>query len=312
MVRKCERLRDGKGSPFSLATAVVATLTRLGRHDDVYCGSSQPTYAIMGLLAELSLRAMDSRNGRSKTDADQPQLPQTTYGSTDVRGRKELETTRSVTTLRVQNTKCKGRTLKGTEGINGERKKAYSVGWEVKKRMCLYVQKAATKVLIQEKRNPFPENVTMWERIHEGQNTAKVERWEMPTWCHMFNSTLTGSARVWVDDLPPKSVNSYDDLKKAFLANFLQQKKCIKDQVEIHHIKQREGESTEDFVQRFKTESRHVKGAPECMRIFRFMHGITNPELIKRLYDKILKSVDEIVSANITIFNLYDLFMFWQ
>nr|GEV07471.1 hypothetical protein [Tanacetum cinerariifolium] len=70
----------------------------------------------------------------------------------------------------------------------------------------------------------------------------------MPTWCHMFNSTLTGSARVWFDDLPPESVDSYDDLKKAFLANFLQPKKCIKDPIEIHHIKQREGESTEDIV----------------------------------------------------------------
>ncbi|GKF02547.1 reverse transcriptase domain-containing protein [Tanacetum coccineum] len=74
------------------------------------------------------------------------------------------------------------------------------------------------------------------------QAAAKVERWAMPTWCHMFNSTLTGSARVWFDDLPPESVDSYDDLKEAFLANFRQQKKCIKDPVEIHHIKQREGQ----------------------------------------------------------------------
>ncbi|GJR73889.1 reverse transcriptase domain-containing protein [Tanacetum coccineum] len=39
----------------------------------------------------------------------------------------------------------------------------------------------------------------------------------------------------------------------------------------------------------FKIESRDVKGAPEIMRILGFMHGITNPELIKRLHDKILK-----------------------
>ncbi|GKF03290.1 reverse transcriptase domain-containing protein, partial [Tanacetum coccineum] len=75
----------------------------------------------------------------------------------------------------------------------------------------------------------------------------------MPTWCHMFISTLTRSARVWFDDLPPEFIDSYDDLKKAFLANYLQQKKCIKDPVKIHHIKQREGKSTEDFVQRVTT-----------------------------------------------------------
>ncbi|GKA90569.1 reverse transcriptase domain-containing protein, partial [Tanacetum coccineum] len=72
----------------------------------------------------------------------------------------------------------------------------------------------------------------------------------MPTWCHMFNSTLTGNARVWFDDLPQDSIDSYDDLKKSFLENYLQQKKCIKDPVEIHNIKQRDGESTEEFVRR--------------------------------------------------------------
>nr|GEV46413.1 reverse transcriptase domain-containing protein [Tanacetum cinerariifolium] len=124
---------------------------------------------------------------------------------------------------------------------------------------------------------------------------AKVERWAMPKWWHMFDSTLTGSARVWFDDLPPESLDSYDDLKEAFLANFRQKKKCIKDPVEIHHIKQNERESTEDFVRRFKVESRDVKGAPKIMRILGFMHGITNPKQIKRLHDKISKSVDEMM-----------------
>ncbi|GJT41574.1 reverse transcriptase domain-containing protein [Tanacetum coccineum] len=119
------------------------------------------------------------------------------------------------------------------------------------------------------KKSRMPNNVKTYDgsddledHLKIFQAAAKVERWAMPTWCHMFNSTLTRSARVWFDDLPLESIDSYDDLKKAFLANYLQQKKCIKDQVEIHHIKQREGESTEDFVQRFKAESRHVKGAP--------------------------------------------------
>ncbi|GJX31823.1 reverse transcriptase domain-containing protein [Tanacetum coccineum] len=127
------------------------------------------------------------------------------------------------------------------------------------------------------------------------QAAAKTERWAMPTWCHMFKSTLTGNPRVWFDDLPAESIDSYDDLKKAFLENYLQQKKYIKDPIELHNIKQRDGESTEDFVRRYKLESSDVKGAPECMRISGFMHGITNPELIKHLHDKIPKTVDEMM-----------------
>ncbi|GKF61326.1 hypothetical protein Tco_0181380, partial [Tanacetum coccineum] len=36
-----------------------------------------------------------------------------------------------------------------------------------------------------------------------------------------------------------------------------------------------------------------VEGAPECMRISEFMHGITHPGLIKRLYERIPRSIDE-------------------
>nr|GEW19388.1 reverse transcriptase domain-containing protein [Tanacetum cinerariifolium] len=100
---------------------------------------------------------------------------------------------------------------------------------------------------------------------------------------------------VWFDDLPPESIDSYNDLKKAFLENYLQQKNYIKDPIELHNIKQRDGESTEDFIRKYKLERRDVKGAPECMSIFGFVHGITNPELIKRLHAKILKTVAEMM-----------------
>ncbi|GJY51842.1 hypothetical protein Tco_0442689 [Tanacetum coccineum] len=60
------------------------------------------------------------------------------------------------------------------------------------------------------------------------------------------------------------------------------------------------GESMEEFVRRYKLECRDVKGAPECMKISGFMHGITNPELIKRLHDKIPKSVDEMMRVTTT------------
>ncbi|GKA62832.1 reverse transcriptase domain-containing protein [Tanacetum coccineum] len=129
------------------------------------------------------------------------------------------------------------------------------------------------------------------------QAAAKTERCAMPTWCHMFNSTLTGNARVWFDDLPPESIDSYNDLREAFLKNNLQQKKCIRDPIVLHNIKQRDGEFTKDFIQRYKSESGNVKGAPECMRISGFMHGIINPELIKRFHEKIPKTVDEMMQV---------------
>ncbi|GJV12409.1 reverse transcriptase domain-containing protein [Tanacetum coccineum] len=85
--------------------------------------------------------------------------------------------------------------------------------------------------------------------------------------------------------------------KAAFLAYFMQQKKYVKDPVEIYSIKQRDGETIEEFMERFKIETGHIKGAPECMRIYRFMHGVNNPELTKRLNERVPKTVEEMMTA---------------
>ncbi|GJV65888.1 reverse transcriptase domain-containing protein [Tanacetum coccineum] len=66
-----------------------------------------------------------------------------------------------------------------------------------------------------------------------------------------------------------------------------------KDPVGDNQLQARDGESTEDFMERYKAEVLDVEGAPECMRISGFMHGITHPGLIKRLYERIPRYMDE-------------------
>ncbi|GKB52238.1 hypothetical protein Tco_0902991 [Tanacetum coccineum] len=110
----------------------------------------------------------------------------------------------------------------------------------------------------------MPKNV----KTYDG---AQVERWAMPTWCHMFNSTLIGTARVWFDELSPESIDGYKDLKAAFLAYFMQQKKYVKDPVEIHNIK---------------------------ARGWRDLSGVNKPELNKeRLNEHVLKTMEEMMTA---------------
>nr|GEY06379.1 hypothetical protein [Tanacetum cinerariifolium] len=96
----------------------------------------------------------------------------------------------------------------------------------------------------------------------------------------------------------PNNVKTYDgtgdpeDHVKVFQAS-AQQKKYVKDPVEIHNIKQRDGETIEDFMERFKIETGRLKGAPGCMRIFGFMHGVNNPELTKCLNEHVPKTMEE-------------------
>nr|GEV26385.1 reverse transcriptase domain-containing protein [Tanacetum cinerariifolium]GEW03747.1 reverse transcriptase domain-containing protein [Tanacetum cinerariifolium] len=94
------------------------------------------------------------------------------------------------------------------------------------------------------RKTQMPNNIKTYDRTGDPEDHVKiiqaatqVEGWAMPTWCHMFNSTLIGAARVWFDELPPEIIDGYKDMKAEFLSYFMQQKKYVKDLVEIHNIK---------------------------------------------------------------------------
>nr|GEV72806.1 hypothetical protein [Tanacetum cinerariifolium] len=155
-------------------------------------------------------------------------------------------------------------------------------------------------------RTQMPNNVKTYDGTRDPEDHIKifqaaalVKRWVMPIWCHMFHSTLIGAARVWFNELPPEIIDSYKDLKAVFLAYFMQQKKYVKDPVEIYNIKQKDGETIEDFMERFKVETECVKGAPECMQISGFMHGFNNPKLTKRLNEHVPKTMEEMMITTI-------------
>ena len=48
-------------------------------------------------------------------------------------------------------------------------------------------------------------------------------------------------------------------------------------------------------MERFKDECIHVKACPEVLKISGFMNGINNPELIRKLNDKVPQTFDELM-----------------
>ncbi|GJT74888.1 reverse transcriptase domain-containing protein [Tanacetum coccineum] len=150
------------------------------------------------------------------------------------------------------------------------------------------------------RRAKLPWNIRVYEGNKDPEDhfgifsaAAEQEEWLMPIWCKMFHQTLGGAARNWFDDLDPKSVDSFEELSQKFLEEFSQQKRYAKDPTEIHGIKRRQNEGLQAFMDRFKSESSHIKGVPPVLRISAFMHGHGHPELAKKLNDKIPKTVDE-------------------
>nr|GEV27653.1 reverse transcriptase domain-containing protein [Tanacetum cinerariifolium] len=148
-----------------------------------------------------------------------------------------------------------------------------------------------------------------WMCEEEDPFTPQIRNFESSRRTRMPNNVKTydgtgdpedhGQPGLWFDELPPESIDSYKDLKVAFLAYFMQQKKHVKDLVEIHTIKQKDGETIEDFMESFKVKTRRMKGASKCMRISSFMHGVNNPELTKRLNEHVPKAMEEMTITTI-------------
>nr|GEW93845.1 hypothetical protein [Tanacetum cinerariifolium] len=67
---------------------------------------------------------------------------------------------------------------------------------------------------------------------------------------------------------------------------------CPKDR---ERFRSKDGETIEDIMKRFKVKTGHMKGAPECMRISEFMHGLNNLELTKRLNEHVSKTMEEMM-----------------
>ncbi|GJV70135.1 reverse transcriptase domain-containing protein [Tanacetum coccineum] len=103
-------------------------------------------------------------------------------------------------------------------------------------------------------------------RIHNFKSSRKTR---MPNNVKTYDGTGDPEDHVKIfqaaAQLSSESIDGYKDLKAAFLAYFMQQKKYVKDPVEIHNIKQRDGETIEDFIERFKRLNEHVPKTMEEM-----------------------------------------------
>nr|GEX25172.1 reverse transcriptase domain-containing protein [Tanacetum cinerariifolium] len=103
----------------------------------------------------------------------------------------------------------------------------------------------------------------------------------------------SSDGRYWKSNSKRHKPMDEDDLMMPWMCEEL--KKYVKDPVEIHNIKQKNEETIEDFIERFKVETGRIKGAPKCMRISKFMHGVNNPKLTKRLNEHVPKTMEEMM-----------------
>nr|XP_043625725.1 uncharacterized protein LOC122597159 [Erigeron canadensis] len=96
-----------------------------------------------------------------------------------------------------------------------------------------------------------------------------------------------------VGSLTEGSINSFDELKTKFLSHFCQLEKHKKTHVAAHNIKQRENETSRDFIERFIVESQEITGLPESQGVSGLIHGCRKRELVECLNTDLAETFDE-------------------
>ncbi|XP_074353915.1 uncharacterized protein LOC141692837 [Apium graveolens] len=73
--------------------------------------------------------------------------------------------------------------------------------------------------------------------------------------CKMFKTYLKGSASMWYKSLKPRSIGSYEQLKRKFLKYYSHLCRKAKDTEALVHCRQRANEELGDYLARFKEEA---------------------------------------------------------
>ncbi|GFZ08243.1 hypothetical protein Acr_20g0000510 [Actinidia rufa] len=89
--------------------------------------------------------------------------------------------------------------------------------------------------------------------------------------CKAFSATLKGTTRSWFRKLSPETIDSFGDLSKLFVANFMncrvRQEKCF----HLFTVHQKDGESLKNYVKRFNQTVREVEDPSDKVVVMAMM-----------------------------------------
>ncbi|GFS29058.1 hypothetical protein Acr_00g0005170 [Actinidia rufa] len=111
--------------------------------------------------------------------------------------------------------------------------------------------------------------------------------------CKAFSATLKGPARSWFRKLSPGTVDSFGELSRLFVANFMSCRNRQKNASHLFTVHQKETESLKDFMKRFNQAVLDVEDPSDKVIIMAMMEGLRPGPL----FDSLSKNVPETLSA---------------
>ncbi|XP_058078570.1 uncharacterized protein LOC131226876 [Magnolia sinica] len=131
------------------------------------------------------------------------------------------------------------------------------------------------------------ESYCSWMQI---QSTSEVMM------CKAFSITLTGVARSWYRQLKPKLINMFAMLSKAFLTQFIVEKKSRKPSTHLLTLKQKSGESLKDYISRFNEEALQVDDYFNKMALTAMISGLKDGRFLFSIGKNPLATLSDLIN----------------
>uniref|UniRef100_A0A2N9I8K3 Uncharacterized protein n=1 Tax=Fagus sylvatica TaxID=28930 RepID=A0A2N9I8K3_FAGSY len=122
--------------------------------------------------------------------------------------------------------------------------------------------------------------------------------------CRTFLTNLRGSARTWFNQLETGSIDTFAQLSRAFIDNFIGGRRSARPANYLLNIRQREGESLRSYVQRFNKEAVQIDEPNEYVALTAFNAGLLKGDFLFQLCKDPPKSMSELMTSQKSVTNL--------
>ncbi|KAL0361497.1 UNVERIFIED_CONTAM: hypothetical protein Sradi_3834200 [Sesamum radiatum] len=110
--------------------------------------------------------------------------------------------------------------------------------------------------------------------IYLDLRTALQHRYTDGIKCRVFITTFARTAQQWFNQLPPAVIGSFREFHSLFLHQFASSRKHQKTKLSLFSIRQKEGESLKDYLQRSNTADLEVPSATQEVKASAFAQGL--------------------------------------
>uniref|UniRef100_A0A2N9FF19 Integrase catalytic domain-containing protein n=1 Tax=Fagus sylvatica TaxID=28930 RepID=A0A2N9FF19_FAGSY len=126
--------------------------------------------------------------------------------------------------------------------------------------------------------------------------------------CRTFPTNLRGSARTWFNQLETGSIDTFAQLSRAFIDNFIGGRRSARPANYLLNIRQKEGESLRSYVQRFNKEAVQIDEPNEYVALTAFNDGLLKGDFLFQLCKDPPKSMSELMYEAQKFINAEDAF----